>query len=348
MKRLFFVATYSVHGSKGLYACLADSDTGLLTPLTDPLPLEPLTNTTFAACRRDWLYAVGETGNDKPRAGVLFGFRLDGRSGALGAMTTVECGQGSPCHVIVFDNGRRLAVSQYKTGQLYIIGLAPDGTPGAVEAVFRTEGHGPKTDRQEGPHIHSALESPDRTTLFAADLGLDCVFRYAIRPSGLSPLEPLTCPPGSGPRHMAISADGRFLWVVGELDSTIIGFERKGAGFRPIGHWPLLPPGFSGESWAAEIRLHPNGRWLYATNRGADDVTALELKPDGTPVVIGRAATGPWPRGMILSPDGRFLYAGAQHGDRIDVYAIDQETGLLSKRGGLAGIPSPVGFVFAE
>jgi 6-phosphogluconolactonase len=348
MKKLFYIGTYSVRGSKGLYACTADTTTGALSPLPDPLPDDLLFNTTFATCRGEWLYAIGESGTGSPRTGVLCGFHMDRQTGSLSGMKTVSCGKGSPCHVLVFDGGRRLAVSQYKTGELYVIGLAPDGTPGSVEAVFRTEGHGPMADRQEGPHIHSALESPDGSTLLAADLGLDRIFTYAILPAAVRPIEALVCPPGSGPRHMAMSADSRFLWVVGELDSTIMGFRFDGSGYRLFGHWPLLPPGFSGESWAAEIRLHPNGRWLYATNRGADDVVVMELQADGTPVVTGRAPTGSWPRGMILSPDGRFLYAGAQHGDRIDVFAINPETGLLTKQSSLAGIPSPVGFAFAD
>ncbi len=348
MKRLFYIGTYSVRGSKGLYVCTADSDTGALTALPVPLPTEPLFNATFPACHGDWLYAVGETGSESPRQGVLAAFRVDRQTGGLSGMKTVPCGTGSPCHVLVFDGGRRLAVSQYKTGELYVIGLGPDGYPGAIESVFRTEGHGPMTARQDGPHIHSALESPDGKTLFAADLGLDRVFRYAIRPTGVEPLDPLVCPPGSGPRHMAISADGRFLWVVGELDSTVMGFRLDGAHYTLFGHWPLLPEGFSGESWAAEIRLHPNGRWLYATNRGADDVVVMDIQPDGVPIIIGRASTGSWPRGMILSPDARFLYAGAQHGDRIDVYALHPNTGLLTKQSGLAGIPAPVNFAFAD
>ncbi len=349
MKRLCVVTTYSVRGSKGLYACHADVTTGALFPLVEPLPVEGLFNTTFAACFGDWLYAVGETEQSpSSRQGVVVAFRMDRQTGQLCRTKTVACGQGSPCHVIVFDGGRRLAVSQYKTGELYVLKIALDGLPECVEIVFRTEGQGPVANRQEGPHIHSALESPDRSTLFVADLGLDCVFQYAVHPGAIEPIARLICPPGSGPRHMAISQDGRFLWVTGELDSTVIGFRREGSGYRCFGHWPLLPAGFTGESWAAEIRLHPNGQWLYATNRGADDVVVMAIQADGSPVLIGRTPTGVWPRGMIVSPDGCFLYAGSQHRDRIDVFAIHPDTGLLSKQGGLEGIPSPVGFAFAD
>lgn len=348
MKRLLFVGTYSLRGSKGIYACHADAETGALTLLPEPVFAEPVNNTTYLASHGHWLYAAGETGPVSPRPGAVIAFRRDGSGGALHRVNALPCSIGGPCHVLVFDKGRRLAVSHYKTGEFHVIRLAPDGTPERTESVIRTDGRGPMAGRQDGPHIHSALETPDGRELFSADLGQDRIFHYAIRPEGLKALVPLVCPPGSGPRHMAMSADGAFLWVIGELDSTIIGFKRDRGAFRQIGHWPLLPAEFKGESWAAEIRLHPNGRWIYATNRGADDVTVLAVQPDGSLKIIGRTATGPWPRGMILSPDGRFLYAAAQNGDRIDFYAVDPDSGLLARRGDLTGIPAPVGFAFAD
>jgi 6-phosphogluconolactonase len=349
VKRLLFIGTYSDRDSRGLYACEADSETGALTPLDEPLLLSPVINPTYIACQGDWVYTVCEMSEDTPpRRGGIAAFRMKGRGGALEHRCSLPCGMGSPCHVSVFDGGRRLAVSQYKTGELYIIALAPDGLPTTVENVFRIEGHGPMASRQEGPHVHSALASPDGKTLFSADLGVDLIYRYRIERESVKPIEPLSCPSGSGPRHMVFSADGALLWVIGELDSTVIGFRKEGADYRLLGHWPLLPPDFKGESWAAEIRLHPNGRWLYATNRGLDDVVALALQPDGSPAIIGRSPTANWPRGMIISPDGRFLYAAGQHADRIDCFAINPQTGGLEKRSGLTGIPSSVGFAFAD
>jgi 6-phosphogluconolactonase len=345
VKRVLYIGTYTVRGSKGLYACTADSETGALTVLDEPRLAEPVFNPTFVAVNGDWLYAVSEIGDNTPRSGALAAFKR-GPGGDLRFAKSVDCGKGSPCHVLVFDKGRRLAVSQYKTGELYVIGLDAAGLPTGVETVYRTEGKGPMASRQDAPHVHSACESPDGNTLFSADLGLDRIFRYAIGKEKVTPIEPLICPPGSGPRHMAHSPDGRFLWAVGELDSTLMTFRNEDRTYRLVRHEPLLPAGFKGESWAAEIRLHPNGRWLYATNRGADDVTVLAVQPDGSAVILRRTATAPCPRGMILSPDGRFLYAGSQHDDRIDWYAVDPVTGLLEKRGTLAGIPAPVGFVF--
>ncbi len=346
MKRLLFIGTYSGRGSKGIYAAQADAETGDLTVLNESILPPSFHNATWIALRGPWLYASADTDAATPRPGVLASFRRANQHGPFRLAGTLPCGIGSPCHVHVFDKGRRLAVSQYKTGELYVFRLAPDGAPVAMEAAFRTEGKGPMRDRQDGPHIHSAIDSPDGRELFAADLGLDRVFRYAVRPDRLEALPPLACPPGSGPRHMAFSADGVHLWVIGELDSTITGFRRERNEFRQIGHWPLLPADFKGTNWAAEIRLHPNGRWLYASNRGLDDVTVMAVQPDGSLRITGRAGTGPWPRGMILSPDGRFLYAASQEGDRLDWFAIDPQTGLLEKRGGLPGIPAPVGFAF--
>ncbi|MFO7535461.1 MAG: lactonase family protein [Kiritimatiellia bacterium] len=345
MKRILYIGTYTVRGSKGLYACTADSETGALAPLDEPCLEEPVFNPTFAAVQGDWLYAVSEIGDNLPRPGAMVAFKR-GPAGGLRFVKSIACGRGSPCHVQVFDGGRRLAVSQYKTGELYVIGLDTAGLPTGMEAVFRTEGKGPVTGRQEGPHVHSACESPDGTTLFSADLGVDRIYRFAVSRKKVTPIDALGCPPGSGPRHMVHSPDGRFLWAVGELDSTLMTFRNEVQTYRLVHHESLLPADFKGESLAAEIRLHPNGRWLYATNRGADDVTVLAVQPDGSAAVLGRAATGPYPRGMILSPDGRFLYAGSQHGDRIDWFAVDPLNGLLEKRGTLAGIPAPVGFAF--
>lgn len=347
MSLLLYIGTYSKRGSQGIYAAHVNPDTGALSP---PAPVgypDDLADPSWLAVRGSRLYAVSRTRDGASPSGRLAAFRRlpDGR---LRLDAALPCGDGAPCHAILFDQGRRAAVSHYKNGRLFIARLEPDGRPAAIEAAFHTDGHGPVADRQEGPHLHSAMESPDGTMLFAADLGLDCIFQYDIRPHGLVARPPLQCPPGSGPRHMAMAADGATLWAVGELDSTLIVFRRRDDGFHLAAHLSLLPAAFSGVSSAADLRLHPNGRWLYATNRGADDVTILAVGADGIPAPIGWTATPPWPRGMILSPDGRFLYTASEHGDRLDAFAVDPETGLLDPRGRWDGIPSPVAFAFAS
>ncbi len=346
MKIPLLIGTYSVRGSAGLYGTLFDADTGSLDPPHPLLPPKTLFNPTYLTVCQDRLYSTGETGFSSSQGQVAL-FRIESDGPKIQPLAAVPCGQGSPCHVCCFDQGRRLVASHYKTGELYFFRLDPVGIP-SLETVFRQPGRGPVPSRQESSHFHAATASPDGRWLVAADLGQDALFLFEIESEALRFVARISCPPASGPRHLVYSPDSRFLWATGELDSSILSFRQDNGSLSLILHQSVRPPFFTGENYPAEIRLHPDGRTLFVSNRGADEIVILQTDPSGALQLLGRHATVSWPRGMILSPDGRFLLAGSQHQDEIAIYSISADRTTLEEHKRIAKIPSPVAFAFGS
>jgi 6-phosphogluconolactonase len=231
--------------------------------------------------------------------------------------------------------------------------ILADGTLGGHTAALKNAGaKGPNKERQEGPHAHWVQPSPDNRFVFVSDLGLDAILSYRLDAAKgtLTSNDPFTnLAPGAGPRHAAFSPDGKLFYVVSELTSTVTAFSydaTKGT-FRELQTLSTLPIGFHGRNDAAEIALHPNGKFLYASNRGSDTIAVFNVQPSGR---LGLAANVPTggkePRHFAIDPSGNFLLAENQLSDRIVVFRIDQKTGALTPTGDSAEVPSPVCIAF--
>ena len=205
--------------------------------------------------------------------------------------------------------------------------LGPDGRLGAASASVAHRGRGTDPERQERPHPHCVLPSPDGRFVVVADLGLDLLASYRWGPDGLSP-EPVAVtrlPDGSGPRHLAFGPDGGLALLVCELASTVssLRFDAATGGFAVIDTVPALPAS-AGLSHASDIRVHPGGRRVYAANRGHDSIVDMALDPaTGRLAVMGhRACGGRTPRNLALDPAGRHLLVANQNGDAIAVFRL--------------------------
>ena len=199
--------------------------------------------------------------------------------------------------------------------------------------------------------MHQAVVSPDGRHLLICDLGTDEVARHRISDGLIEPFPDLIATVGKGtlPRHLVFSSDGRSLHLVHEGANTITSHDYVSADFARTGEVALLPPEFSGTSAAAAIRLHPQGRFLYASNRGHDSIAAFSLSPDErTPRPIGHFPTGGRaPRDFAIDPAGRWLVAANQDSHCLTVFRIDSENGRLSRCGEPFDIGSPVCVLFA-
>jgi len=199
-----------------------------------------------------------------------------------------------------------------------------------------------------------AAVSPDNHLLLVPDLGLDKVMMYKID-AVKGTLEPngapfLQLPPGTGPRHLAFSKDTRFVYVLGELNATVNVFQwdsKTGAG-QIAQTISMLPADFKGQKSGAEIAVHPNGKFLYASNRGHDSVALFQIDPSkGTLTADQRTPTrGKTPRNFAIDPTGAFLFAANQDGNNIASYRIDASNGRLSPLGDMIEAMAPVCIVF--
>jgi 6-phosphogluconolactonase len=233
--------------------------------------------------------------------------------------------------------------------------LLPDGRLGEHTALVTDTGPtGPNKERQEGPHAHWIGVTPDNRFARVADLGLDAILSYrfdASKGTLADTLATLKTDPGAGPRHFAFHPTNEFAYFLAEMDATVTTLlhDSKNSGLSSIQTISTLPRNYTGPKEGAELVVHPNGRFMYASNRGsADSISAFASNPDkGTLKLVGRFSTkGKTPRHFAIDPSGNFLLAENQFSNNIVTFRIDQKTGALTPTGDTVEVPSPVCLVF--
>jgi 6-phosphogluconolactonase len=362
---LAFVGTYTNKtDSKGIYAYEFDAETGKLT--AKGLAVET-PDPSFVAIHPNgkFVYAVNESGKQS----AVSAFSLDAHSGKLTLLNQLPALGEDPCYITFDKTGKYVFVANYTSGNIVVFPVLAHGKLGEHTALLTDAGVvGPNKERQDGPHAHWTGLSASNRFAYVADLGLDRVFIYNFDAAkgtlarGEAPssnteansAEPsdafsATLSPGTGPRHVAFSPNGKFMYVLGELQSTVTVFASDAREtYRQIQSISALPEGFSGRNDAAEIALHPSGRWLYISNRGHDTIAAFAVDSEkGILRKTGDFPTGgKEPRHFAIDPTGQFLLAENQHSNSIVVFSIDSSTGALTQVSKTDGVPSPVCLVF--
>jgi 6-phosphogluconolactonase len=357
--RFVYVGTYTFPGTapggthqsqaKGIYVFrMNPSDGGLRL-----LQIAEIPNPSYLALDPTLrhLYSVNEM-----TAGGVSAYAINQANGMLTPLNTLVPTNGQDTtHLSVQPSGQYLFAASYTSGNFQVFRILADGSIGAMTDNFQSIGNGtgPNPARQEGPHAHQILTDLDGNHVFGVDLGADKVNVWNLD-SGTGKLIANTVPlapiaSGSGPRHMAFHPDRQHAYVLSELASsvTVFDYDPVRAAFIWQQTISTLPPDFSGTNTTAEIRIHPNGRFLYNTNRGHNSVTIFEIEPEtGELEVIGWESTrGEWPRGMNLDPSGSFLYAANQNTDNIAVFRINPASGKL-QFSSLVNTPTPVDVEF--
>lgn len=342
-----YVGTYTGQGSRGIYRFHFDDAKGLLIP--DGLAVET-ENPSFLTsdAKGRLLFAVNE--ND-PGGGVS-AFAVAPQTGALTFVNKQASGGGSPCHLTLDRSGRFLFIANYG-GSVAVLPVAPDGTLSPVATRIAPEGRGPRPN-QDASHAHGVYLDPANRLLLVPDLGIDKVllFKFDEASGRLTAGDPpaAALAPGAGPRHLAQSPDGRFVYVVNENDSTVTTFAFDAAQGRleTRGTLSTLPDGFSGQNTTAEIAAHPSGRFVYASNRGHDSIAVFAV--DAATGALRRASVVPVggrePRHFAIAPSGRWLLAAHQKSDSIAVFRLDPATGGLTPAGAAVKTPRPVDIFF--
>jgi len=351
-KYLFYVGTYTEEGSKskGIYAFRYDAATSEITPLG--LAAET-TNPSWVALHPNgrFLYAVNEVGNYKgPNSGGVSAFSIDHATGKLTFLNEVASRGADPCYITVDKTGKYVLVANYTGGSVAVFPVLADGKLGEASAFVQHTGHGTNPERQEGPHAHSIDLSPDNRFAMADDLGLDelLVYKFDSPRGTLTPNDPpfAKVEAGAGPRHFVLRPDGKFAYVIAEMGHTVTVFSNDAASGRlqPLQTVTTLPKGFTGRNDDAEIRVHPSGKFLYASNRGDDSIAIYAIdQTKGTLTQVAIAHTGgKEPRSFEIDPTGRLLFAANQKSDNIAVFEIDAKTGLLAATGEVLKVGAPV------
>lgn len=351
-----YLGTYTGGASKGIYVFDFDPTAGRWT--SGPALAGQSENPSFLALHPTghFLYAVNETTEfNGEKTGAVSAFRVDPTTGRLTLVNQQPSGGANPCHITIDTAGRNALVANYTSGTVAVLPIASDGSLDQASVVRRGSGSGPVRARQEGPHAHQiVLDASGRFAIWT-DLGADRVMvdRYAPDAGTLERNTPdgVGIQPGSGPRHLAWHPTGRVLYLLNELSSTMsaLRFDAGRGSLEILQTVPARGAAARGQSTAAEIAVSHDGRFLYASNRGDDDIGVFAIDGDTMrlPPVAHVPTAGRTPRSFAIDPSGRWLVAANQGSNSIVVFRLDPATGVPAQAGPPVSVPDPVCVLFA-
>lgn len=344
------IGSYTSGKAKGIAVYRFYTESGKVAYLNE---IQDVSNPSYLTVSKDnkFVYAVNE--NDK---GEVSAFSFEPKSGKLTFINKQSTLGGAPCYISIDKNQKNLFVANYSGGNIAVLPLNEDGSIAPAVQTIHDDGHGINKERQEKAHVHTAVLSPDEKYVFYTDLGTDKINITKFKGGKTNPIVPSTpafvkVTPGYGPRHLAFSADKKYMYLVTEMGSSVIVYDYNNAKPKQKQDITLLADGFKGTTGAADIHISPDGKFLYATNRGdANDISIFSISAEtGMLTFVDRHSTsGKGPRNFIIDPTGSFLLIANQNSDGVNVFRIDKNTGKISETYNRIDIGNPVCLQFAS
>jgi 6-phosphogluconolactonase len=339
--------TYTSGKSEGIYVYNFNSVDGSAKELSHV----KISNPSFLAVSPDerFVYSVQEDAAGNGKGGEVSSFSFDKKTGTLSFLNRQPSGGDHPCYVSVDKTGKWVAVGNYTSGSLSILPVNADGSLGAATTKIKHEGSGLNKIRQASPHVHCTFFSPDDKFLFVPDLGIDKVMIYAFD-ENTGKLTTAKQPyaqsePGAGPRHICFNPTNTFAYLIEELSGTVVTYKYKNGKLKLKQRISTMPAGDTAFAGSADIHVSPDGKFLYASNRAQANTIAIfsiNLK-NGRLSLIGHQSTlGKTPRNFNFDPSGNFLLVANQNSDKIVVFKIDKDTGLLTDNHNNIDVGKPV------
>lgn len=342
-----FVGTYTDAGSKGIYVYRFNTATGKAEWVSNT---EGLVNPSYVAIAPDkkHIYAVTETARNN--SGSVSAFSFDKSTGQLTFINKQPSGGDNPCYVAVSKNNKWVTVGNYSGGSLSVFPVNPDGSLKPLAQSIQHTGKSINDKRQEKAHVHATVFSPDQDYLFTPDLGMDKVMVYTFNAALQKPLEPaqpshVASEPGSGPRHFTFHPNNKFAYLIEELSGTVVAYEYNKGKLDFIQRISTHPADFKGAIGSADIHISPDGKYLYASNRGDENSIAVFSIDVSTGKLVSRgyqSTLGVTPRNFTIDPSGNYLLVANQKTDNIVIFKRNQQTGLLHETGEQIKVPTPV------
>lgn len=345
---LLFVGSYAEAEDPGVYVFQFTPGENTITLLDQVAGLK---NPTFVNVDADnkKLYAISETKTEEgDRIGEIISYHIDPAAGKLSELNHTFTIKPSSSHIQRDHRSKYITVAGYHGGNIGLIGLGSEGELRSLSDERQHEGHGADPVRQDRPHPHSTLFSPDNRYMLAADLGLDKIYVYALNEEEhrLAYHSEVSTPPGAGPRHLAFHPNGKFLYSINEVNSSISIFAFDGASGKLtlLSSVPTLPDGFNGENTTAEIAITNDGKHLYGSNRGHDSIVHYAVNPEsGALDYVEHVSTeGGHPRHFALTPDNQYLIIANRDSNNLVLMKVDPQDGKLSFTGTTAEVSKPV------
>jgi 6-phosphogluconolactonase len=332
--------TNAKSGSKGIHISKFNTTTG---DLSEPDLAAETGSPSFLAIHpsKKFLYSVGEMGTPGQKGGAVSAFSISQPDGKLTFINQVSSVGAGPCHISVDKTGKMAMVANYGGGSVASYSIQDKGGLSEAQTFVQHEGSSVNLKRQAGPHAHSLNTSPDNRFGFACDLGLDKVLMYKLDPATgkMTSHGHATVAPGSGPRHFAFHPSGKYAFVNNEILMTVTSFAydaEKGT-LTEIATVSTLPEADRSKTGlsTAETVAHPNGKFVYVSNRTHDTIAVFSCDPaTGRLTLIQNApAEGEIPRNFNLDPTGKWMIVAHQNSNTAALFKVDQDNGKLSFTG---------------
>lgn len=345
---LVFISAFASGDKAGIHAFGFDSKTGALQPLHRTTDIQ---NPFFLAVSPDqrFLYAINAEKFGGAENEWVAAYALEGRTGQLKRLNQQSARGTASCYLDVDATGKTVVVANYASGSVASLPVQKDGSLGEAASFMQHSGSGADPQRQKGPNAHSIVISPDNRFALSADLGIDKIVVYQLdaataklTPNEAQPFAKMQ--PGSGPRHLTFHPNGRHVYVINELANTVTCFDYAAASGTLTERQTLstLPTGFTGKSYTADLKISPDGKFLYGTNRGHDSIASYRIGEDGSLTLLSiDPSLGKGPQNLLITPDGQWLLCANMPGNSVVVFRIDATSGKISATGAPVEMPMP-------
>ena len=333
--------------SKGIYVYDFDSNTGNFNLKNTT---ENVINPSFLTVSKDnkYVYAVNENGDKS----MVSSFGYVPSTGKMDFINK-ESAQGTdPCYII--NDEKNVIIANYSSGNVSVFGKNNDGSITQSKQVVQNYGKIVSTKNKQVPHAHMVYFSPDKKYVFGNDLGIDKVFTYSYNPNSpneiLKKKDSISVKAGSGPRHLTFSKNGKFVYLLQENDGNITAFSYSNGRLKKIQETSVVSKGFAGTIGAADIHISPDGKFLYATNRGtANDISIFKILRNGKLESKGKTSTkGNGPRSFAIDPSGNYLLIAHQYTNDVVIFKRNKTTGSITDTGKKITLCAPVCLVFGN
>ena len=342
-----YVGTYtSSCDSKGIYVYDFDTNTG---DFVFKNATEKVINPSYLTLSKDHktLYSVNENGVES----TVSAFQFAAASGNLTKLNQQKAEGADPCYIINDDDN--VIVANYSGGNIAVFGKNTDGSLAEAKQIVQHKGKGIHP-RQESAHVHMVYFSPDKKYVLSNDLGTDTIYLYEYHPDAVAEVlqlkSAISVTAGSGPRHLTFSKDGKFVYVLQELNGAISVFDFDNGKLTKIQETTILAKDFKGNFTGADIHISPDGKFLYASNRGdANTISIFKILKNGQLLAHSVVSSlGKGPRNFVIDPTGAFLLVAHQYSNDVVVFKRDVVSGAITDTGKRLELCSPVCLVFGE
>ncbi len=344
---LLFISAFAPGEQGGIHAYRFHHDDGTLTLAHKTAGVE---NPFFLALSPGgkYLYSIYAKQFGGKEEEQVAAFELQGKTGELKPLNRQSSRGTASCYLDVDGRGRAVVVANYTSGNVASLPINDDGSLGKPVSFFQHEGSSVDPARQQEPHAHCIVVSPDNRFVYAADLGLDQILIYRLDGdcAKLAVNDPpfAKTPAGAGPRHLTFDPAGKHVYVINELSNsiTVFDYDAKSGGLTEKQTISTLPADFDGKSYCADLKITPDGKYLYGTNRGHDSIAAYRIADDGRLTLLGiEPSRGKGPQNLAITPDGKWLICANMPGKNVAVFRIDAASGNLKATGEPTPMPNP-------